>query len=294
MREPADALPTITYPPGPAATAAVTVRPGPSNAAGLPAAVQVRPSGEPITAGPGRRRPGRRGRGAADGEPAGRAVRHPGQLPAAPPRRPQAASARRGARWSRRRPRPTARSRDWRCPTATSVAPAAAIADTCTGRPLPPPKSAAADRAGGNPAASADGAAVPPPLFAPRTTTPATPTAIAASSGTARLVSQLRARIAARVSLASRAGRPGSGRRRRPRATAAATADRTPLTAAGHGSWPAGSRAAGRIRSPAPRRTHAACRPFKPERTLRRPPGRLQMSPAVSRIFEHRPDEPYA
>ena len=94
-------------------------------------------------------------------------------------------------------------------PTATSVGPAAAIADTSTGRPLPPLKSAAADRAGGNPAASADGAALPPPLFAPRTTTPATPTAIAATSGAARLVSQLRARIAARVSLASRAGRPG-------------------------------------------------------------------------------------
>ena len=209
------------------------------------------------------------GRGAADGEPAGRAVRHPGELPGA-------RSAGRGRRQRGPAPGGAAVRRDPQRAAAVRAArrrprsaPSAAIADTSHRTP-PPPKSAAADRAGGNPAASAEGAAVPPPLFAPRTTTPATPTAIAATSGTARLVSQLRARIAARVSLASRAGRPGpaggsaSGgaaatlrrgppRRPRParRAAAAATAGspaggpRPRLTgrptAADHGTWPAGS-----------------------------------------------------
>ena len=84
-----------------------------------------------------------------------------------------------------------------------------------------PVKSAAADLAGGKPAASDDGAVPPVPLFAPAITTTAMPTAIAARIGTARPVTQLRARIAARTATASwpigrgsRRWSPGFRRRR--------------------------------------------------------------------------------
>ena len=149
-------------------------------------AVQVRPSGEPITA----------GLRAAAGPVAPAAAPPTASQPDGPCATPASCPAfawptAAGGRAARRQLEPpsaethSAQPR-LALPTATSVAPLAAIADTSTGRP-PPPKSAAASRAGGNPAASADGAAASPPLFAPSTTTPATPTAIAATSGAARL-----------------------------------------------------------------------------------------------------------
>ena len=102
-------------------------------------------------------------------------------------------------------------------PTATVVPPNVATWPSGALIPRPasaavPAKSPAADLAGGKPAASDDGAVPPDPLFAPAITTTAMPTAIAARIGTARPVTQLRARMAATTALTSGARAPCSRR----------------------------------------------------------------------------------